>query len=88
MTYIPSSGPNASSPEGRALLVYLQRELNAIAMAMATIEATQYTLLGREPTKPRAGLVVAADGVGWNPGSGAGLYVYTVAGAWALVVAL
>lgn len=28
------------------------------------------------PTKPRAGMVVFADGTKWNPGSGRGVYVY------------
>ena len=33
------------------------------------------------PTKPREGMLVYADGTDWNPGSGAGYYVY-YAGAW------
>jgi hypothetical protein len=33
------------------------------------------------PVKPREGLLVYADGTHWNPGSGAGYYVY-YAGAW------
>ena len=33
------------------------------------------------PVKPREGLLVYADGTDWNPGSGAGYYVY-YAGAW------
>lgn len=33
------------------------------------------------PAKPREGMLVYADGTDWNPGSGAGYYVY-YAGAW------
>lgn len=33
------------------------------------------------PDKPREGMLVNADGTDWNPGGGAGLYVY-VAAAW------
>jgi hypothetical protein len=34
------------------------------------------------PDKPRPGMIVYADGVKWNPGSGEGLYYYTLAGTW------
>src|SRR6187399_2158606 len=33
------------------------------------------------PVKPREGLLVYADGVNWNPGSGPGYYSY-VGGSW------
>lgn len=35
-----------------------------------------------EPDKPRTGDFAVADGTSWNPGSGAGLYRRTAAGAW------
>lgn len=35
----------------------------------------------RAPSRPRAGMVVNADGTNWNPGGGAGLYQY-LAAAW------
>lgn len=34
-----------------------------------------------EPKKKREGLIVIADGASWNPGAGAGTYVYR-SGAW------
>lgn len=37
------------------------------------------------PKNPKAGTVVYADGSTWNPGSGEGIYRYTIAGAWAFV---
>lgn len=38
-------------------------------------------VLDVEPVKLREGLIVIADGTNWNPGSGAGTYVYR-GGAW------
>lgn len=34
----------------------------------------EYDVLNVAPDRPRRGLVVYADGVNWNPGSGEGLY--------------
>lgn len=34
------------------------------------------------PIKPRAGDIRYADGMSWNPGSGEGIYRYSIAGAW------
>ena len=34
----------------------------------------QFDVLTSVPEKPRRGLIVYADGTGWNPGSGEGLY--------------
>lgn len=33
------------------------------------------------PSKPREGMIRYADGVGWNPGAGAGIYQYR-SGTW------
>lgn len=38
-----------------------------------------------QPVKRKAGDVVYADGVDWNPGSGEGLYRYTLGGSWAFI---
>lgn len=34
------------------------------------------------PTKPQQGDIRYADGTGWNPGSGEGIYFYDSSGAW------
>lgn len=60
---------------------YLTRQLREIA---ANLKGVSYvTLIERHvaPTKPRAGMIVLADGTDWDPGSGAGFYGY-YAGAW------
>lgn len=44
-------------------------------------DSITHNSLSSEPTSPVTGMVVWADGSSWNPGSGAGLYVYT-GSAW------
>ena len=35
-----------------------------------------------EPTQSQQGNIRYADGTGWNPGSGEGIYFYNSGGAW------
>jgi hypothetical protein len=61
---------------------WLARELRAISTAMAG--SSPYVLLDTlyaAPKKIVDGMCVKADGTTWNPGSGAGVYVYRGA-AW------
>ena len=44
-------------------------------------EALRLDPRGAAPTRPRSGTLLYADGTNYNPGSGAGLYVYT-GSAW------
>lgn len=37
--------------------------------------------IGREPEKPREGMIVSANGTDWDPGAGVGAYQY-IGGAW------
>lgn len=61
---------------------YLRRELQAIAIeAGAPVPRLRLDVLHSEPSKPRDGDLVMADGTNWNPGAGAGVYART-AGAW------
>src|SRR5262245_49002193 len=60
---------------------YLRDELRAIAREMSDMTALELRTTGAPPVRPRDGMIVSADGVGWNPGSGAGIYGY-VNGAW------
>jgi hypothetical protein len=74
--YAPSAIPD-DCPAG--LKAWLADELRRVA---ATVNATVVLEpLGAEPTRPRNGLVVYADGTNWDPGSGEGIYGYE-AGAW------
>lgn len=73
-------------PQGAAELpAFLAQELTKMAQALATPnEFLQLSTLYAVPRKPREGMVVLADGSSWNPGSGAGAYVYRGA-AWHLL---
>lgn len=60
----------------------IQQELEQVSRAMS--EPNDILLLEMRyvaPPKPRDGMLVLADGVNFNPGSGAGFYGFR-AGAW------
>lgn len=78
MAYVPEPVPQQSEE----IAGYLQRELLRISAEFAMIEEGRYLpVLGAAPKKPREGMLAVADGVGWNPGSGKGLYEYK-SGSW------
>lgn len=63
---------------------YLRDELRAIARELSDQDAVELRAVGKEPVKPRIGMLAYADGLGWNPGGGAGLYVFKATG-WTFV---
>lgn len=74
--------PTAVPLDPKAIPDYLSKELQALAQSLLLAqEYTIYKTLNVAPTKPRAGMNALADGTNWNPGSGAGMYVYRGA-AW------
>lgn len=77
--YSPKPFVRAITPEN--LLEYVQEELQEIARAQSETQELELRTVNREPSKPRAGMIVHADGTNWDPGHGAGAYVYQ-AGAW------
>ncbi len=77
--------PTAVPSDPGALSNYLSQELQYLAQSLAgVVPFVVFQTLNSAPTKPRDGMVVKADGVHWNPGSGAGFYGYK-AGAWAFL---
>lgn len=78
MKYVPTSAPSLSDP---MFVEWLARELTAVAQSFTEFDNIRLVELNVAPTKPRAGMVVLADGTNWNPGSGAGFYGY-YGGAW------
>ena len=74
--YIPTNVP----PDPAALPGYLMDELRRISQGTAT-SVVQLDMLHKEPDRPKDGMVVMADGVFFNPGSGPGFYGYR-GGAW------
>lgn len=63
------------------LVRYLDEELRSLSFAMTEFNIVQLAPLGKAPARVRDGMIVYADGVGWNPGSGAGAY-QRKGGAW------
>ena len=72
--------PNAGSVQ--EVLDYISRELLEIELAFAKVQNGELAYTRHvEPSKPRTGMIVLADGSDWNPGSGQGAYCF-YAGAW------
>lgn len=71
--YTPAPLPKVSTDLGP----YVRNELERIAAEFAKPTIT-LPILYVQPAKPRDGLLAAADGVSWDPGSGRGLYRYNV----------
>lgn len=71
--YIPNNVPD----DAASLAAFLRLELNKIAQALDTQDASlSLKTLYAVPSKYRDGTIVKADGTTWNPGSGAGVYCY------------
>ena len=61
---------------------FLNEELPRISREMSgASDYIMLNVLNVAPDKPRAGMLVEADGTNWDPGSGAGTYIYR-SGAW------
>ena len=64
------------------LVEWIMRELQSISEStFGAAPELQLIPKYEAPAKPRTGMLVYADGTSWNPGSGAGVYVYT-GSAW------
>jgi hypothetical protein len=66
------------------LVQQLNTELQAFYQAISETNTLDLRTTHKEPSRPRDGLIVYADGTDWNPGSGRGLYVYD--GGWVRLV--
>jgi hypothetical protein len=60
---------------------YMEEELRKISEALNETPVLEMRTSNAAPKKPRTGLTVYADGVNWNPGSGAGTYTWN-GSAW------
>lgn len=77
--FIPDSLANVKSTE--ELISYLQRQNLKLQQVIDSLAAQEQGILHAPPPRVRDGLLVVADGTDWNPGSGAGPYMY-YKGAW------
>lgn len=68
--------PGVAPTEPDAFRRFMEDELRKIAGVLNLLAAGHVDKVNAAPTKPREGDVRLADGTGWNPGSGAGVYAY------------
>lgn len=74
--------PRTNNVDANAVGDWAEAEFLMLGRDLAGYVTLDLTISYREPVKPRPGMLVCADGVEWNPGSGEGLYRFTVAGTW------
>lgn len=64
-------------PQNMAAVVqWMQRELTQLERTFFDLDTVTMVTQNVAPTKPRTGMIALADGSNWNPGHGAGLYIY------------
>lgn len=80
--YAPSRPPQfQQGSDADTLAQWMFRELRNISQANLDKSTVELRQINAPPPSPREGMIVDADGVQWNPGSGAGIYAF-VSGAW------
>jgi hypothetical protein len=57
-------------------------ELQKLEQKLQELDHIRFAKTFAEPAKLRDGLIVYADGVEWDPGSGIGLYRYEAGTGW------
>lgn len=77
--------PRIPPQNAEDLLPYLDDELVKVAQNINSLLTGEHQVLYKEPPKRKPGLVVYADGIEWNPGSGEGLYRYNISGNWVFI---
>ncbi len=80
-------GSSTPPIEPEALRAFVQEELRKTVANFSLIDNLTLVELNVAPGKPRTGMFALADGTNWNPGGGAGVYVY-FNGGWNLLTFL
>lgn len=83
MSYVPAQVPEIRNTE--ELHDYVREELHQVSKALSGQEILGLEPLGKEPSRVSDGMVVYADGSGWDPGSGAGPYA-RIGGGWRALI--
>lgn len=79
--YRVGQAPHVETPDAQHLVEWMERELRTLAQTLQSNTILPTDQLHAAPAKPRVGMVAYADGSDWDPGNGAGLYVYK-SGGW------
>ncbi len=82
-TPFPAHGQSTDPASLLSFMGRLFRDLAAALVAMR-VDFVQMKVTHVVPDKPRNGMLIEADGTDWDPGSGAGLYIYR-SGSWVKV---
>ena len=77
--------PQVSDPDALRVTKWLESVLNILVRRLNEPSELRLNVTYVAPVKPRAGMLAYADGTQWDPGSGEGLYRYTLAGSWTKV---
>jgi hypothetical protein len=77
LRYVPGQVPDNAADIPR----FLREELEQIRQSISLVQDGQLDVTTVAPSKPRDGMLRRADGTGWNPGSGQGVYCFYNA-AW------
>lgn len=85
MAQIYNYYPEVPPIENDQLGTYLLDELIRISAQLELLASGQIDKTSKEPDKPREGMIRLANGDNWNPGLGAGLYIYMF-GSWHKIV--
>lgn len=82
LAYVPNVIPLTQDELPR----FLKDELDSISRSIGLLASGHFDTTNVAPTRPREGDIRLADGTNWNPGNGAGLYLYT-SSAWTVLQA-
>ena len=78
MSYVPAPTLAKTVEDLRR---WVSTDLQRISSAIQAAQTPTIPYLYTPPAKPTNGQLVIADGTGWNPGSGKGVYCF-VDGTW------
>lgn len=72
--YNPARPPSSKLETPESLADWAEQEMQQVGNSLITNQ--DFDLLGIEPQQPENGMIRMADGVGWDPGYGGGMYFY------------
>lgn len=78
MSYLPENPPLVETVE--EVVQWVFEQLQQLGKSMQETLTLELRASAAEPERPREGMIVFADGTNWDPGSGAGVYVYRSSG--------
>lgn len=83
MVWSTNKPPTQETEEGIALAIWVEDEFDRFQTEiLENMQAVDLRPSYNASLRPREGMIVYADGTKWNPGNGAGLYLYNAAGVW------